>query len=93
METQIYTTPDKVTPLRRKPKSYQIDEHVMNDIRLRLYYYDAKFIAEKTGLSLAAIYHTRSGRTKWPRSHTFFALIKFLDLEMHLYDVKAHRYL
>jgi hypothetical protein len=59
-------------------------EEAMNVIRDELYYHQPKDVARYTGLALGTIYAIRSGRTLWPRPHTFFTLIRFLDLEMYL---------
>lgn len=83
----------KVIQLRRNVRGYITSEEVMNDIRLKLYPYEVKEVAEACGLSTATIYSIRSGRTKWPRPNTLFAILAFLDIEFRLYDTKNQKYL
>lgn len=77
----------------RRPKAYQISDDVMNEIRLRLYEWSPKDAAEACGVSLGCIYAIRRGTTKWPRPHTFFAILELVDVEMRLYDRRQKRYL
>ena len=72
---------------------YAIDEQVMNDLRLRMYNYKPKELAEMLGVSVSCVYALKSGRTKWPRGKTLFALLEALDIKLRLYDAKAQRYL
>jgi transcriptional regulator with XRE-family HTH domain len=88
----------KVVPIKATMKgtsitSYEVPEAVMNDLRLRLYEFDSHSAAERMGVSEATYYAIRANRTKWPRPKTFFALLKLLEIEMRLYDVKSQEYL
>lgn len=43
---------------------------------------DDYLLARRIGVSQSCIYYIRTGRTKWPRHGTFFALLAVLDLEL-----------
>lgn len=88
--THLHTT---TRPAKKRPKAYKIDEHVMNDLRLRMYDYDVQDMMDATGLSRGCIYNIRNGKTKWPRGATFFAVLRLLEIEMHLYDTRRGTYL
>ena len=83
----------RVVEFKRGPTTYQIDSAVMFDIRMRMHDWHPSDLAEEMGVSVGCVYAIRSGRTKWPRGHTFFALLKALDIELRLYAVKEQRYL
>jgi transcriptional regulator with XRE-family HTH domain len=51
---------------------------VMNIIRMDVYKHHPSAIAKAIGVSTGTIYAIRSGRTKWPRHETIFALAKYL---------------
>lgn len=58
-------------------------EDAMTVIRNAIYEHgDAELLANRIGVSVSCIFAIRAGRTKWPRSHTFFGLLAVLDLEM-----------
>ena len=59
-------------------------EAVMNIIRTEIYASDIELLAVRVGVSKSCLFSIRSGRTKWPRHATFFALIDALDLELYL---------
>lgn len=84
--SKVIRLPNKVTP-------YRIDEDMMNDLRMRMHVYEPKELAEMMGVSVGCVYALRSGRTKWPRGRTLFALLAALDIDLRLYDVKNQRYL
>ena len=56
----------------------------MNVLRLHMHSIRATDLAKEVGVSPACIYSIKSGRTKWPRPKTFFALLDQFGLEMHL---------
>ena len=70
-------------PERKYDEIKNADE-AMSVLRRAMYEYHYKELADHIGVSASCIMSIRSGRTKWPRSHTFFALVKALGLEMHL---------
>lgn len=76
-----------------KARKYSISDDVMNTLRLKMYDYDIKDIAEEIEVTIQCAYNVRNGKTKWPRPKTFFALLEFLGVEMHLYEVSSGRYL
>lgn len=61
----------------------------MHVLRMEMYKHEYKTLAEKVGVSTSCIMAIRSGRTKWPRPHTFFGLLRELELEMYL--IPKHR--
>ena len=73
--------------------SYSVDEQVMNELRLRMYQHEAKDLAALMRVTPSCIYSIKSGRTKWPRGRTLFALLTALEIEFRLYDIKNQRYL
>jgi transcriptional regulator with XRE-family HTH domain len=83
----------KVVQLNASTRGYIASEQVMDDIRMRLYQYDKREVADACQLSIGTIYSIQSGRTKWPRPNTLFAILRFLQIEFRLYDTKTHRYL
>jgi hypothetical protein len=67
------------------PRSYagiKDAEAAMTVIRNAMYGHDVQMMAIRCGVSASCIFAIRSGRTKWPRSTTFFSLLYYLDLEM-----------
>lgn len=56
----------------------------MDVLRREMYGWYYKDLAVEVGVSPSCIMAIRSGRTAWPRAHTFFGLIRVLDLEMRL---------
>lgn len=62
-------------------------ESAMNTLRTEMYGHDIEHMAAVVDVSVACLYSIRSGRTKWPRPKTFFGLINYLNLEMHLVKV------
>lgn len=83
------TLPRNIVKLPTDPRQHKISmsEDAMNILRLRMYSWDAKELAEATGVSLGCIYAIRSGTTKWPRPSTLFPLLQILGLEMYLRDI------
>lgn len=60
-------------------------EAIMATIRAGLYRYgDNDLMAAKCGKSKSCIHAIRSGRVRWPRHETLFALIYWLDLKLTL---------
>ena len=59
-------------------------DEAMNVLRVAMHTWDYKDLAKHVGVSNSCIMSVRSGRTKWPRPHTFFGLLEALELEMHL---------
>lgn len=58
-------------------------EDAMTVIRNAIYDHgDPELLANRIGVSVSCIFAIRSGRTKWPRAHTFFGLLSVLELEM-----------
>lgn len=57
-------------------------DEAMSVVRSHMYGHDPELLAKRVGVSKSCIWAIRSGRTKWPRSGTFFALLIVLDLEM-----------
>lgn len=74
-----------VTPLRR---SYRTQlkgaEAAMSTIRWEMHNHYPRDLADEVGCSVSCIYAIRSGRTKWPRHHTFFRLCDYLGLKLYL---------
>lgn len=85
---------DNVVTLRKRgDRSFTLDADVMNVLRLRMYEHDVADLCEHMGVSKSCVYAIRSGRTKWPRGKTLFALMDALRIEMRLYDNDNQRYL
>jgi DNA-binding Xre family transcriptional regulator len=78
-----------VIALRKTKQGYRLAEDVMNDLRLRMYTWNALDLAEATGVSVACIHSIKSGRTKWPRGKTLFAILEALDIDLLLVDAKT----
>lgn len=65
-------------------------EEALNILRLRMYEWAPKDLAEQCGVTVSCIYAIRGGRTKWPRDRTLFALVEALDFELRLVDVRLN---
>lgn len=81
MSTNVISIPHKPS------RSYGVRdaEEAMIVVRNAIYEHgDPELLANRIGVSVSCIFAIRSGRTKWPRSHTFFGLLSALDLEMSL---------
>ena len=59
-------------------------EAAMQVIRDEMYLHDIHAMSRSIDVSVTALYAVRAGRTSWPRPKTFFGLINYLGLEMHL---------
>ena len=66
---------------------YKNGEALMDAIRAHMYDDAPQAIADGINKSLACVYAIRSGRTKWPRDDTIWALLDFFGLELDI--VKA----
>lgn len=62
-------------------------QEAMSVLRLEMYNWHHEYLAEQVGVSVSCIMAIRSGRTKWPRPHTFFGLLRVLGLAMYLKKV------
>lgn len=82
-----------VVTLRRGTQKFVIPDEVMNQVRLRMYRYEPQELADYIGKSKSCVYALRSGRTKWPRGETLFALLEACGLELHLFSVEEQRYI
>lgn len=65
-------------------KNLRSAEEAMQVLRMEIYKWDHKKLAEAVGVSSSCIMAIRSGRTQWPRPKTFFGLLEALDLDMLL---------
>lgn len=79
---------NKVTVLHTK-KGYLLPDDLFDDIRLRIYGWNIKDLAEEMEVSTGCVYAIRRGKTKWPRGTTLFALLKALDLAITVIDLKT----
>jgi ribosome-binding protein aMBF1 (putative translation factor) len=59
-------------------------EDAMTVLRNEMHGWHYKDLAKQVGVSDSCIMSIRSGRTKWPRPATFFALLDALEITMHL---------
>jgi hypothetical protein len=59
-------------------------EAAMTIVRTAMHSFHYAELAESVNVSVSCILAVRSGRTKWPRSHTFFGLLRVLNLEMQI---------
>lgn len=50
-------------------------DEVMHLVREEMHGWDMQLLANRIGMSAGAMRRIRSGRTKWPRDTTLFALI------------------
>lgn len=66
---------------------------LMNIVRDRMHDWDVKALSIRSGLSTAALYALRSGRTRWPRDTSLRALLPLLGLELRLVDAITGRVL
>lgn len=82
---------NNVAVLDRGPKGYRLTDEVMMDLRLRMYEFDAKDLADITGLSTGCLYAIRRGKTKWPRGTTLFLLLDALQIDFYLVDRRTGR--
>lgn len=78
-----------VIALRKTKQGYRLPEAVMNDLRLRMYNWNAQDLSEATGLSVGCIHSIKSGRTVWPRGKTLFLILDALDIDLLLVDAKT----
>jgi transcriptional regulator with XRE-family HTH domain len=78
-----------VIALRKTKQGYRLPDAVMHDIRMRMYTWNSRDLAEATGVSVACINSIRSNRTKWPRGTTLFAILEALDIDLLLVDAKT----
>lgn len=63
------------------------DKHTIEflyEVRMETYQWDVEELMHQTGLSRATIYSFRSGRTKFPRPGTLFAILDALGWELVL---------
>jgi transcriptional regulator with XRE-family HTH domain len=79
----------KVVRLTRTTSGYKLPDDVMNDLRLRMYSWNHRDLAEAIGVSTSCVNAIKSGRTKWPRGTTLFRLLAVLDIELLLIDGKT----
>lgn len=93
MQTATVHELEKSIEVKRGKTVYRIDEEVMNAVRIKLYEWRPKDLADQIGVSVSCIYSVRAGRTKWPRGKNLFALLDACGIEMHLYDRRRKRYL
>lgn len=75
--------------IKKVGKTYSLPEHVMNDVRTRMYEFTVSDLADEIGVSKSCIYAIRRGTTSWPRGATFFGLLKALDLAFVLIDLRT----
>lgn len=75
-----------VVALRHKSQRITVAADAMNIMRLKMYNWHPKDLADECDVSVSCIYAIRNGKTKWPRPHTFFALLEALDLHMLIVD-------
>lgn len=78
-----------VIALRKTKQGYRLPDALMHDIRMRMYTWNSRDLAEATGVSVACINSIRSNRTRWPRGTTLFALLDALDIDLLLVDAKT----
>ena len=71
---------------KKKSTTYAVSEQVMYDLRMKMHEWYPKDLAEEMNVSVACVYAIRSGRTKWPRGKTFFALVDALGLQFVLVE-------
>jgi DNA-binding XRE family transcriptional regulator len=57
-------------------------DEAMNLLRLDMHNMDAGLLATRIGVSVSCIYAIRSGRTKWPRHETMFAICRVLGWQI-----------
>ena len=57
-------------------------ERSLLQLRMATYNVDPYTLADKCRCSLSTIYSFRSGRTRWPRDRTLFALCRALNFEI-----------
>ena len=76
----------KVRSIASRIAAYSVHsaDRTMFVLRNEMYEYDLDDLAAEIGRSKSCLYAIRSGRTKWPRGDTFFALVKALGLEVVL---------
>lgn len=72
-----------------RPHDQQSYDEMMGLLRTSLYEFgDIEILSNRTGLSKAALYNLRSGRTKWPRWNTIETLMGPLNLRFTLTKYK-----
>lgn len=82
-------TTDTVIAFRNRHTNKLISgESAMFQLRMRMHEWAPKDLADQCGVGISCIYAIRSGRTKWPRDRTLFALIDALDFELRLVDTR-----
>jgi hypothetical protein len=59
-------------------------EDTMNKLRIEMYGCDMHHMAQSIDVSYSCLMSIRSGRTIWPRPKTFWGIIDYLGLEVHL---------
>lgn len=67
------------------------DPDLLNPLRIELYNYSVREVAEELGVSAPTIYAFRSGRTLWPRYTTLEPMMKFLGYEIKLVKTNVRR--
>lgn len=63
-------------------------EPLMNALRAELQDKDLILLANRIGVCYSTLANVRSGKTKWPRHGTLFALLHVLGFELWLRKVK-----
>lgn len=77
----------KVVEFTRKPngrKIVTVPDDVMRRLRWDMHGPRAVEIAEDLNLSPGCIYAIKSGRTKWPRPATLFALLEYFGWKLEI---------
>lgn len=95
--TSALNTNHNLIGVRRAPeRKYHYTSRVrnadetMNKLRLEMYAEDLHDMAEEIEVSYSCLVAIRSGRTKWPRPKTFWGIIGYLGLEVHLVRPNGH---
>ena len=66
-------------------------EELLHEIRKELFKHDLSTLATRIGVGRSALYHIRSGRTKWPRETTLFCIIHGLGMRLTLSRPNSER--
>lgn len=57
---------------------------VLREVRLEIYKHDYILLARKIGVSPSTVMAFRSGRTRWPRPNTLFAILEEIGYEIRI---------